>query len=66
MDNMKVWVCDKCGSEYIMQEYSAYLPMNEEFPIEIGDMQGVDSFWCNNCNEECSPVTLERWNKDNA
>ena len=53
-----MWICDKCGSEEVQQEYSVMLPMNSEDGWEqaIENCYATDFFWCEDCDEECSPI----------
>ena len=53
------WKCDKCKGEKVTQEWSTFLPMND--PYDDGEpwLQKLDSFWCEDCDEECSPEKIE-------
>jgi len=58
--NKMNWKCDKCKGENVSQEWSIFLPMND--PDEEGDSswwQKLDSFWCEDCDEVCSPEKEE-------
>jgi ribosomal protein L37AE/L43A len=49
------WKCEKCGSEKVSQEWSAFLPMNEREPDVPEWNEGLDSFWCEACEDTCEP-----------
>ena len=54
-----MWICEKCNGENVSQEWSIFLPMND--PDEEGDSswwQKLDSYWCEDCEEECSPIRV--------
>ena len=55
---MNKWKCDKCNGFKIEQLWHIYGDMNEDGPFapnELMDAQSVDSFWCRDCDDECSP-----------
>ena len=54
MDN--TWVCGYCGSEEVSQ--SGWVNINTE---KLNDFVEDSSFWCDNCNEEISPMTYFDW-----
>jgi hypothetical protein len=54
MDDM--YVCDYCGSEEVSQ--SAWVNINTE---KLNDFVEDSSFWCDNCEEETSPMTYFDW-----
>lgn len=49
------WTCDVCGSENVKQEYYSYHSMNEE-DVEPALLSAGDFYWCEDCDEDCSPV----------
>ena len=54
------WTCDKCGCEDVMQEWSTMLPMNEEAGHNEGwASYDTDYYFCNDCDEDCSPIRSE-------
>jgi len=52
------WTCSQCGSDNVLQEFSVLLEMNEDNGWEEGieNNYANDFYWCNDCDEECSPV----------
>jgi hypothetical protein len=55
------WKCEKCGSEKVSQEWSAFLPMNgPELDLMGAEWhEGLDSFWCDECDDTCEPIQDE-------
>ena len=54
MDDM--WVCDYCGTEEVDEK--AWVNMNTGMITEPDD---YTNYWCNNCNEEVSPMYYHEW-----
>ena len=54
MDDM--WVCDYCGSEEVDER--AWVNMNT---LEVSSPDDYTNFWCNNCEDEVSPMTYFEW-----
>ena len=54
MDDM--WVCDYCGSEDVDEK--AWINMNS---LEVTDAVNDTTYWCNNCEEEVSPMYYDEW-----
>ena len=52
MDN--IWVCDYCGSEEVQE--SVWVNMNTDKIVGSSDY-----YWCENCEEETSPMTYFDW-----
>ena len=63
-----MWKCNKCGGKKVSQEWSVFRPMNDP-DAEIWDdwalfrtiknllwWQTVDSYWCDDCDDECTPI----------
>ena len=52
------WTCDKCGSDNVMQEKATLVPMNGASKWEDGITCFIynDFYWCEGCDEDCSPV----------
>ena len=57
--NENPWKCEKCGSEKVSQEWSAFLPMNGREPDVPEWNEGLDSFWCEACDDTCEPFRDE-------
>jgi hypothetical protein len=55
------WKCDKCKGEKVTQEWSVFRPMNDLSGGDLWDdwWQKLDSFWCEDCDEVCSPEKEE-------
>ena len=58
-----MWICEKCNGENVSQEWSIFLPMNSlgardevGFEDKAPWLQKLDSYWCEDCEEECSPI----------
>ena len=52
-----IWICDKCGSRNLDQEWVFYAPMNEEGDEEqTTHLTQNDFYWCNTCGDECTPT----------
>ena len=57
------WKCDKCNGENVSQEWSMFLPMNDSdhprlsgFEDKASWLQKLDSYWCDDCDDQCSPI----------
>jgi len=50
------WVCDYCGSEEVDEK--AWVNMNT---LEVTEAIDDTTYWCNNCNDEISPMTYFKW-----
>jgi len=56
-----MWKCNKCGGENVSQEWSVFRPMNDpDADIWADWWQTMDSYWCDDCDEECSPEREEK------
>ena len=53
------WKCEKCGSEKVSQEWSAFLPMNAPTNVPYDWHEGMDSYWCDECDDTCEPIRDE-------
>ena len=58
-----MWICEKCNGENVSQEWSVFLPMNAlgdrddvGFEDKAAWLQRSDSYWCADCDEQCSPT----------
>ena len=53
-----MWICEKCGSKEVQQEFSVMLPMNSEDGWEqaIENCYGNDFYYCEQCDDECDPI----------
>jgi len=58
-----MWICEKCNGENVSQEWSMFLPMNAlgardevGFEDKASWLQRLDSYWCDDCDEQCSPI----------
>ena len=56
-----MWKCNKCKGVNVTQEWSVFRPMNDP-DADIWDdwWQTMDSYWCDDCDEECSPEREEK------
>ncbi len=56
------WKCNDCGSTEVDQEWSFFVPMNDD-GADMGDEMGEgypsDSFWCKECDAQTSPIRDE-------
>ena len=54
------WKCDDCGSTDVDQEWTFFVPMNDDvYGDEMGEGYPTDSFWCNVCDRSVSPIRDE-------
>ena len=51
-----MWVCDYCGTEEVDEK--AWVNMNTG---EITEPDDYTNYWCNNCNDEVSPMYYHEW-----
>lgn len=61
-----VYVCNKCGSQDVAGEFSAYLLYNIPFNSSLDslrdsrDLTLQDSDFCNDCEEECLVIEQKK------
>lgn len=52
--------CNHCGSTNITQLHNVWVNPNDPDLAFGGDVEAIDSYYCDNCLEECEPVIEEK------